>query len=710
MSRLMIQVLGPFIVTKDDQPVIFSYDKVRALLAYLAVETARPGTGGAAISRIRLASLLWPDQPQIAAQDSLRQALSRLRAQIGDRDSFPSFLLVERDTVQINPAASIQIDLEAFQEAFARVNTHHHRSLAACPNCAAFLEKAAVLIRGDFLEDLCLPDSDLFEHWATTQRERIQIQALELFNRLAQSYELRGDTDRILAYAARQLQIDPYHEPAHLQVMRALARSGQRSQAVQHFKHFKQILADELGISPSDEILELFAAIQQGKAQPDPNTAKVRNLPASVNPLVGRTVELSELTIWLSDPDRRLISVMGPGGIGKTCLVIQVARQAATMFPGGVVYVPLVRTGAAATLTPPAHSQKGEISPLAAAIAQSLFASSGAAWEQVFAAIQKQEMLLVLDGFEHVFGEQARIAQLLEANPGLVVLVTTRQRLNLPGEWVFGLGGLDIPPAYVTRQLEAYSAVTLFCQFAQQGNQDFELNETNQDCVVEICRLLGGLPLAIRLAAAWTRSLPCTEITAELHRGLDILSSQVALGTDDEPSGVRAVFEQSWNRLEPADQEVFARLSAFRGSFDHAAAEQVAGATIATLKRLVNQSLVRMSLEGRYDLHDLLHQFGAEKLQQAGKDMDAHQRHFEWYYAQAEQNERMLNGTDTLKAFIWLIREAANLQEALAWAQGNAPQQATQLVRWMHPEFHQMGVHVFNQHMKGPSADNFCLE
>ena len=136
-----------------------------------------------------------------------------------------------------------------------------------------------------------------------------------------------------------------------------------------------------------------------------------------------------------------------------------------------------------------------------------------------------------------------------------------------------------------------------------------------------------------------------------------------------------------------------ARLSVFRGGFERAAAEQVAGATLPALTRLVDQTLVRMSLEGRYDVHDLLSQFGAEKLQQTGAEAAARRGHFQWYYTQAEHNERMLSGADTLKAFVWLIREAANLREALAWAQVNAPAQAAQMVTWMHAEFHQTGVH-----------------
>ena len=322
MANLVIHLLGPFIVTKDGQPVVFSYDKVRSLLAYLAVESNRSGP----IPRSRLASLFWPDQPQNAAQDSLRQALSRLRSLIDDRDTLPPFLLVGRDTIQINRASSLQVDLDAFRDVLAKTAAHHHRSLASCPICAPQLEKAASLLRGDFLEDLYLPDSDLFENWVTTQRERIKIQALALFSELAQFYERRGDPDRTLAYATHQIDIDPYHEPAHRQIMQALVRSGQRSQAVLHFNRLKKLLEDELGILPTTETMALFEVIRQGCCLPDPFNTQMRNLPVPLTPLVGRSVELSELLVWLSDPDRRLISLVGPGGVGKTRLAIQAVQ------------------------------------------------------------------------------------------------------------------------------------------------------------------------------------------------------------------------------------------------------------------------------------------------------------------------------------------------------------------------------------------------
>jgi predicted ATPase/DNA-binding SARP family transcriptional activator len=696
MPRLVIQVLGPFIVTKDGQPVVFSYDKVRALLVYLVVAARQSVSGTNPISRARLASLLWPDQPQSAAQDSLRQALSRLRSLIDDRDALTPFLLVEHDTVQVNQASSLEVDLYTFEDALAKAAAHHHRSLPSCPICAAQLEKAAGLMCGDFLEDLSLPDSDLFENWATTQRERIKIQALEVFSELAQFYERRGDPDRTLTYATCQIQIDPYHEPAHRQIMQALVRSGQRSQAVLHFNRLKQLLEDDLGILPTTETLALFETIRQGNNLPDPFTVRVHNLPVPLAPLVGRSVELSELLVWISDPDRRLISLVGPGGVGKTRLAIQAVQQAACMFSGGALFVTLTRIAAAAT-----QAASELPAALAAAIAGALgITGSVDPWPQVLAALAKQEMLLVLDGVEHVLAGCARVAELLEANPGLVILTTTRQRLDLPGEWIFGLGGLDTPPAYMKSQMEAYSAVSLFCQCARQVNPSFELSDANQASIGEICRLVDGLPLAIRLAAAWSRSLSCTEIAAEISRSLDILSGQPRPGMEAGQSSVRAVFEQSWNQLAPPDREVFQRLSVFRGGFDRAAAEHVAGATIETLTRLVDQSLIRMSLEGRYDLHDLLSQFGAEKLQQAGVEIATRRRHFEWYFAQVEKNEQMLNSQGALNAFIWLIREAANLRETMTWAQANAPEQIGQLARWMHSDFHQTGLHVFVQQNK----------
>ena len=676
MAQIEIQMLGPFNVTLYSQPVAFSYDKVRALLAYLCVEYKQP------ITRTRLTGLLWPDQSQTAAQDSLRQAISRLRKDLHDRDARPPVLIINRDTLQLNQESNIAIDFAIFQDYLSTTTSHHHRSLQTCTTCISLLEKASDLVKGSFLEDLSLSDSDIFENWAISLREQVKIQTLEILGVLAAYHELRSDTDKVLKYARQQLLIDAYHEPAHRHIMRALNHTNQRSQAVLHFGHLKQLLEDELGIAPSTETLALVGLIKQGAPLPDEPGSRRSNLPAALGPIVGREVELSELSIWLSDQERRLISIVGPGGAGKTRLVIEAVHRAAAMFTHGAVFVSLDMARSGGSL----------LDTIVELLSQDRFAYSHD-WLQITEFFREREILLVLDGFEHLLHERERIRQLLELARGLVVLVTTRERLNIPGEWVFDLGGLDIPPTSMTSRLEAYSSVTLFCQCARQVNRSFELHDTNRAAVGEICRLVSGIPLAIRLAGSWTHSLPCHEIASEIRRSLDFLSTTA--GPQERHSSMRAVFEQSWKLLNDEEKECYSRLTVFAGGFEHTTAASVTGAEINTLARLVDKSLLQVTSEGRYDFHDLLYQFAREKLGETGSQADLRSRHFEWYFTQAEQNERLLQKKGTLNAFIWLIREAANLRAALSWAQANSSQKAAQLSRWMHTDFHQSGVHVF---------------
>jgi predicted ATPase len=384
--------------------------------------------------------------------------------------------------------------------------------------------------------------------------------------------------------------------------------------------------------------------------------------------------------VWLADPARRLISMVGPGGAGKTRLAVEAVQRSAIMFTGGTLYLSLSNStaGAGGALC----------DAVAAAVSQFLSISSQPKpnWSQIIEPLHGRETLLVLDAFERVTEERQHLSQLLEALPKLVILVTSRERLGLSGEWVLGLGGLDTPPPSMTRRLEAYSSAALFEQCARQVNQGFQINDGNRAEVAEICRLVSGLPLAIYLAAAWTRTLTCQEIAAEIRHSLDFLSA-------GEDNSIRAVFEQSWNRLSEEERAIFPRLTVFRGGFDRAAAEAVTGARLETLTRLVDKSLLRLISAGRYGLHDLLHQFGDEKLQAFHEAETLRQRHFELFFQQAEKNEQVFSGADPLHAFMWLIRESANLRQALSWAERSDPVSAKKLAGWMHRDFHQTGLH-----------------
>jgi predicted ATPase/DNA-binding SARP family transcriptional activator len=670
MPKLSIALLGSVSVLLEGQPVSFGYDKLRALLAYLALEAAQP------VRREKLAGLLWPDQPDQSAQDSLRQALSRLRQAIGDRQSERPLLLIERDIVQLPASSDIWVDVRAFQEALARTDFHPHRHPRACETCTQIRRSACEIYRGDFLADLALPDSDLFEDWAAARRLRLSQQAVEALAQLIGYEEWKGDDFRLRQSALILLKLDPWNETGHAAWMNLLARSGQRPEAVSHYQKLRQTLNDELGIEPSPVLVTLYEKIKgdTGELRGKPVPRRVTGLPVPLSPLVGRRAELAELLAWLVDPVRRLITITGPGGVGKTRLAIAAVEQQAAAFLDGAVFTSLVGIREQSR----ALSRRiSEIIGLGGAVVDFL---------------RQKDYLLVLDGFEYYLDERSLVQEWLEASPRLVVLATSRQQLDLPGEWNFGLGGLEVPPPVMTADAEQYSAVNLFVRQAQQANAGFELGAQNRASISEICRLVDGFPLAINLAAAWAATIPCEQIAHEIRRSLDILSA--GRESQDIHRSVRAVFDQSWRLLTEGERQIFPRLSVFQGGFDLPAAQQVAGADLHLLSRLVEKSFLRGSPEGRYGLHDLLRQYGAEKLVEAREAGTIYQRHFDYYFQAVRQNQPEQQDGAALQAFHWLVREQLNLQAALDWASaGGDPARAQELARLMHADFHGFGVH-----------------
>jgi DNA-binding SARP family transcriptional activator len=329
MPKLSVALLGPVTVLLDGQPVSFGYDKLRALLAYLALEAAQPAR------REKLAGLLWPDQTEQSAQDSLRQALSRLRKTLGDRQSDCPLLIIERETVQLPLSSDIWVDVRAFQDSLARTSRHLHRHPQDCETCAQARITACQYYRGDFLADLSLPDSDLFEDWAAARRERLSQQAVEAFTQLIHHDGLKEDTPRLRMDILSLLKLDPWNETAHAAWMSLLAGSGQRAEAVSYYQKVRQTLLDELGIEPSLDLARVYEKIKgaTGELSDQPAPRHVAGLPVPLAPLVGRRAELAELHAWLADPARRLITVTGPGGVGKTRLIIA-GGAAGRGFPG----------------------------------------------------------------------------------------------------------------------------------------------------------------------------------------------------------------------------------------------------------------------------------------------------------------------------------------------------------------------------------------
>ena len=432
------------------------------------------------------------------------------------------------------------------------------------------------------------------------------------------------------------------------------------------------LLADALAVSPEEQPLFLQAARGERSvdrmhlaAQPlQPFPEQTHNLPTHLTSFIDRESELATIDKLLANPDCRLLTLVGPGGTGKTRLALRMAERKVDTFFHGVWFVSLAPLQSADHILP--------------AIAEGIrFALSerGDPKAQLLSYLHYKELLLVLDNYEHLMDGATFITEILKTAPDIKVLVTSRERLNLQGEFTFKVEGLSYPINGGTSLKDSFSAVQLFVERACRMNPQLVFSPADHAAITRICRLVEGIPLAVELAAAWTYLLPCQEIAGEIEQSLGIL----AVSTRDIPErhrSMRAVFDHSWNLLSEAEQVVLRQLSVFRGGFTREAAEQVSGASLTILAALADKSLLQLDqqLRGtqRYDLHELVRQYANERLLEAGETDLLRERHLAYFLQLAERAEPELRGA---KSIMWLERletEHANLRAALAWSLENA--------------------------------------
>ena len=659
MTRLSLSLLGPLLIDVASDPgKRFESNRVRALLIYLAVESNYPHR------REELAALLWPDQPEYIARTNLRQALSNLRRTLDERNAREPLVYVSPEAVQFARAGDYRLDVADFIALLEACKTHSHRRLEACRACLQRFEQAISLYRGDFLAAFTLGDSAAFDEWAALKRERLHHQACATLAHLMEVYERLGHFNDVTRIAQRLLELDPWREEAHRALMRMLVHAGQRNAALAQFDACRRVLVAALGVEPDDETVALFEQIRDtlsdAKRAPTNMAAEDSriSLPPQPTPFVGREDERSELGDLLNSPDCRLVTIAGPGGIGKTRLALAVAAEQGETFTDGVVFVSLAALDSAdflvSTLCTALHIQvQGDGDPK----------------EHLVTSIGGREMLLLLDNFEHVLAGAGIVAELLERCPRVLVLVTSRERLQLQWEWVYDIEGLAYPPHEVLDEAHSYSAFQLFTQRVRQVRRHGALVGDEAHAAVRICRLVEGMPLAIELAAALVREYSCQEIAARVAVGMGDLAGEFR----DKPArhrSMRAVFDHSWRLLNPAEQVALRQLAIFRGGFSVDAANVVAGTTQALLSTLVEKSLARKSLDARtarrYELHEAVRQYAFEKLAEAGEAAALQQRHVAFFLTLVEAAEPGLSGAEQATWFQHLECEHDNLRAALA--------------------------------------------
>ena len=581
---LEIRLLGGVAIKEDDRLVDGLVSrKAEALVAYLVCT-------GRTQSREALGDMFWDDRSQSKAMGNLRVILTSLRQQLGE------YVDIRRQTVAFNIDSNYWLDVAELTSLTEMLQNEAAGADHLSRTTVKQLERAVELYHGDFLAGFNLRDAQGFEEWARFERERLRHFIIQALHLLVAYYLRSGDYQLGLNYATRLTELDSFSEEAHRQMMLLLVRTGQRNAALRQYESCRHILADELGVDPLEETTLLYQRIKSI------STVGAHNLPPQHTPFVGRTAELMLLSSYLTQSDIRVVTLVGPGGIGKTRLGTQVALENRTVFLNGVCFVPLAAVQSADSLVP------SIIEALQLSVS-----SSERPKTQLLDYLRNRELLLFLDNFEHlVDGGIDFILDILQAAPEVKLLVTSRERLNIHGERVFDVGGLPIPPDE-GQTTATHSAMQLFLQSANSTRAGFSPDAEALTQIARICRLVEGMPLAIELAAAWVHVLSCREIAEDIERNLGALSAPTR-NIPQRHRSLRAVCDYSWELLSADEQQVFQKFGAFVGRFDREAAQRVTGVSLLTLSALADKSLVRRSATGQYDVHELLRQYAAKKL------------------------------------------------------------------------------------------------
>ncbi len=347
------------------------------------------------------------------------------------------------------------------------------------------------------------------------------------------------------------------------------------------------------------------------------------NLPRQTTPFIGRDTELDELHTILGSPDVRLVTILALGGMGKTRIALEAAAQQLNNFPDGVYFIPLQ------ALT--------DIEQIIRAIASSCYYPFQAdddrsQKQQVLDFLANKHMLLLVDNFEHLLDASSLLNEILHIAPAVKLLVTSREKLNLMGETIYVLQGMEIPKQETPKEAIGYDAVQLLQQGVRRVQPDWQITPDNLHIVTRICRLTYGMPLGIVLAASWLDVYSLERISDEIEKSADILETEMR-DVPERQRSIRAVFEYSWKRLKPNEQNVLMKMSVFKGGCSPQAVEHITGAHPRNLQSLVNKALLSKNRQGRYDIHELLRQYAEERLRAQGSLEVAKEAHFK-YYAQ----------------------------------------------------------------------------
>jgi DNA-binding SARP family transcriptional activator/predicted ATPase len=600
-----------------------------ALLAYLVFQALPDGRGPARpVSRSELVELIWPDRDESQGRSNLRWALSWLAGLL------PGAVMRTRTTAWFVLPPGCRVDLYELAAAIERP-----QELSP--------ERFQAVWRGELLQGVYGDSSAEFETWLLTQRESWRLRVLETLAALVAAHEQAGAYEVALQFAGQWLALEPWAEEGYRHTMRLLVRMGRPEAALEQFERCRRILAEELGTEPGAETVQLFQRVQAGLQQPR------HNLPSQPTPFIGRSRLLQTVSQLLGQPQVRLVTLFAPPGMGKTRLAQEAARQVAGHFVDGAWLVSLENV----------TSADGAVSAIAAALAVGGIrddAGTTSPSTPLVRLLARRELLLVLDNLDHPEAITPLLSALMRQIPGVRLLVTAHERLHLQWEHAVEVDGLG-----------QEAAVQLFCRVAERYKPDCRPDAEDLRCIEEIFRMVGGMPLALELAAAWVRMQSCRAIADALRHNLHMLASD----EPDRPDRQRSIdvaLDHTWHSLEPMAQQIIARLACFAGGFTSEAAEKVADAGWRHLAPLIDRALLQQNLDPagnapvRYTIHPLLRRYALEQI--SAEALHGNRNRHSHYYAGLLQRHTaaLQNGTDA--AIATIQREAENIRLAWEWA------------------------------------------
>jgi predicted ATPase/DNA-binding SARP family transcriptional activator len=655
VTDLQVRLLGPVEVTRDGQRVRLPGAKPTVLLALLAIHV------GEVVGTDRLAGGLWGDRPPRSAAAVLRTYVAQLRRVLG-----AAAIETRPDgyALCLDPAC---IDTRLFEQQLAQARAGNPRRPEVT---SAQLQRALALWRGEAFGEL---SSEAFAIAETQRLKELRWVALE--DRV--DADLAAGGHALVAGELRQLVTElPLRDRLRGQLIVALYRSGRHAEALEAFQNYRELLADELGVEPSPELKQLQQAVLTHDLSGHLRVPAVRpaarpqhNLPTAISTFVGRAPESSEIAALVTC--HRLVTLVGAGGCGKTRLAIEVGSRRLGQCADGVWLAEF------APLTRPEH-----VAPTVGAAWGLQDVGTGRMAARIVEYLTDRDLLLIVDNCEHVLAATAElVSQVLRAAPLVRVLATSREPLGVEGEVTWRVPSLGLPPGdadLLPDEAAAADAVRLFAERAAQARPGFALTAENTAAVVEICRQLDGIPLAIELAAARTRALTPSEIADRLDERFTLLTGGPRAALPRHRT-LRALTDWSWDLLSQPERRLFHSLSVFAGGFSLGAATAVFGGgpldnedILALVTALVDKSLLVAEPHGettRFGMLETIRQYALERLTAAGEEHTSRDRHLAWVVDLYERAEAGLAGPDQQAWAKTCELELDNARAALAWAQ-----------------------------------------